>query len=488
MTRLSGIRLEGAMYRMTLALSDERINELVTGLNAVFTYGRESARPGLRFDTRNRQSPVTATSRSAVGANRDLHNGSTRSQPSRRGEGQRMRRDQLLLLVSLGIDNFGSGLFLPLSILYTTQVIGLPLGEAGIALTVGSLVGFVVPPMAGRVVDRVGPRAVLITSQLVQAAGAFGFLFADGFGSVILVAALLAAGQQLFYCSVFALIADVAADGDKDHAFALANMVRAACFGLGTLTVGALLARGGTTAYTVAIAADGVSFLVAAALLAMVAVVHASSEDSPETAARTGVLRNRPYLALIMMTCLAVLAIDFFLVGFPVFVVDRLQGPVWLPGVALALVTALVSVGGTIALRATRGLSRIGALRLGAACYAAWCGMCLITPALPKAWWPAYLLATSAMLGAANLVFTPRATALSEAAAPRAQRGRYLAAFQYAFTVAHVVTPLVVGLFAIAEWLPWVVVGGGALISIAGFHKIGSRLPKAATMATPAIN
>ncbi|MFL6140482.1 MAG: MFS transporter [Labedaea sp.] len=389
-----------------------------------------------------------------------------------------MRRNQLLLLAGLGIDNFGSGLFLPLSVLYAHQVVGLPLGSAGSALTLGALFGLAVPPVAGRSVDRVGPRTVLITSQLVQAAGALGFLMADGFGSVLLAAALLVAGQQLFYCSVFALIADVAGDGAKERAFALANMVRSACFGLGALVVGALLAGIGVPGYRLAIAADGVSFVVAALLLTTLTVANADAGRGAEVPERGGVLRDRPYLALIVLTGCAVFAVDFFLVGFPVYVLDRLHGPAWLPGLALASSTALTSVGGTLALRGTRRLTRIDAMRLGSALYAAWCGLCLAAPLLPAGWRPGYLLATIVVLATATVVFSPRATALSVAAAPRTARGRYLGAYQLAYTVANVLTPLVVGLLALAAWLPWVLVAGAALLAVAGLKAVGARLPE----------
>jgi hypothetical protein len=53
----------------------------------------------------------------------------------------------------------------------------------------------------------------------------------------------------------------------------------------------------------------------------------------------------------------------------------------------------------------------------------------------------------------AGLLFM-RANALAEAIAPPAVRGRYLAAFQYAFTVPGVIAPAVVALFSVAVWLP----------------------------------
>ncbi|NBH09710.1 MFS transporter, partial [Amycolatopsis sp. SID8362] len=78
-----------------------------------------------------------------------------------------MTHSRVALLCALGIDNFGSGLFLPLALVYVTQVVGVPLAMAGTAVTLGTVGGLVVPPLAGRLVDRVGPRTVVIGAQLL---------------------------------------------------------------------------------------------------------------------------------------------------------------------------------------------------------------------------------------------------------------------------------------------------------------------------------
>lgn len=79
--------------------------------------------------------------------------------PPRRGPAT---RSWYALLVAVGVDNFGSGLFLPLALVYATRAVGLPLAVAGTVVSVGTMAGLLVPPMAGRLVDRAGPRAVVI--------------------------------------------------------------------------------------------------------------------------------------------------------------------------------------------------------------------------------------------------------------------------------------------------------------------------------------
>jgi MFS family permease len=404
-----------------------------------------------------------------------------------------LTRSRFGLLAALGVDNFGSGLFLPVVLLYVTRVVGLPLAVAGSVVALGTLAGLAVPPVAGRLVDGAGPRRVVIGAQLMQALGAVTYLAARGPAAVVAAAVLLAAGQQSFYSALFALIADVAGDGPQDHPYAVAGMVRSACFGLGGLAAAGLLSLAGQHAYRLAVLADAVSFLICALLLALLVrdpgPAHQPGQRrrrAVRVAAVAGsagparVLADRPFLVLIVAAGLVVLPGDLFLSGMSVYLLTELHTARWLPGALLALLTALTSVGATAALRVTRGLRRSTAMVLAAGLYVLWCAASLAALAVPPGWRPAELLAATMLLAAAGLLFASRANALAEAAAPGRVRGRYLAAFQYAFTVPGVIAPAVAALFSVAVWLPWLLAGLSAGLAVPVLGWLAGRLPVAA--------
>ena len=91
-----------------------------------------------------------------------------------------MRRSRVGLTGGPGSQQLGSGLFLPVVLLYVTRVVGLPLAAAGTVVALGTVAGLAVPPTAGRLVDRVGPRRVVIGAELLQALGAVTYLAAWG--------------------------------------------------------------------------------------------------------------------------------------------------------------------------------------------------------------------------------------------------------------------------------------------------------------------
>ncbi|OXM50933.1 MFS transporter [Amycolatopsis alba] len=391
-------------------------------------------------------------------------------------------RSRVALLVALGIDNFGSGLFLPLGLVFVIRVVGLPLAQAGVAVTLGALAGLLVPAFAGRLVDLIGPRTVMICAHVLQAAGASAFLLAGGFTGVVGASVMLAAGQQLFYSSQFSLIADVAGEGPKDRPFAEAAMVRSAGFGLGGLAAAGLLVWVGRDGLYVAVMVDVATFVVAAAILST--LVTPTPRHPRRLSGPARVWRNRPYLALIVFSGLFALTMDFFLIGMPVYVFNGLQGPRWLPGAIIALLTVVTSLGGVVGLRLTRKLTRIAAMRAGSALFAVWCLACLLAVFVPKVFQPVYLLGATLVLAAGDLAFGPRSGALAEAAAPPEARGRYLAAFQYAFTLAAVIAPAVVALFSVAVWIPWVLVAACACAAVVGLGRVGPRLPAEAVSPT----
>jgi hypothetical protein len=96
---------------------------------------------------------------------------------------------------------------------------------------------------------------------------------------------------------------------------------------------------------------------------------------------------------------------------------------------------------------------------------------------MPARWRAADLLAGTVVLAAAGLAFGVRVNALAEAAAPARARGRYLAAFQYSFTVPGVMAPAVVALFSVAVWLPWLLVGTAAGLAVLALRWLAGQLP-----------
>ncbi|WP_307129466.1 MFS transporter [Streptomyces aurantiacus] len=95
----------------------------------------------------------------------------------------------------MAVDALGTGLYLPLSLLYFVQVTDLGLATLGVLISVTTALTLPVPLVVGRLVDRFGPRLVVACGQALQGLGFLFYLAVSGASS--LVAAVLVSSEML---------------------------------------------------------------------------------------------------------------------------------------------------------------------------------------------------------------------------------------------------------------------------------------------------
>src|SRR6185312_15192151 len=91
-------------------------------------------------------------------------------------------------VTALAIDALGSGVWMPLSMLYFLHQTSLSLVELGLAMTIANTVAIVVVPYLGSLVDRVGPKLVM---QGGNAGAAAAFLLYPLAHSLVVVTVLI---------------------------------------------------------------------------------------------------------------------------------------------------------------------------------------------------------------------------------------------------------------------------------------------------------
>jgi Na+/melibiose symporter-like transporter len=80
------------------------------------------------------------------------------------------RRKLIPLALALAVDMLGSGLLLPVSLLYFTNVTGLRLSTVGPLLSIAALASLPVPVIVGHVADRTRPLDRVLAAQVLQGA------------------------------------------------------------------------------------------------------------------------------------------------------------------------------------------------------------------------------------------------------------------------------------------------------------------------------
>jgi MFS family permease len=385
------------------------------------------------------------------------------------------------LLVGLAIDSFGGGCAGPLLLLFFVRVADIPLGTAGLLLTVATLFSIAAPAAVGVVIDRVGPRNLVIGAQFAQGLAFVGFFFGRSMWLLFLCALVMTTGQRVFWSSIFSLLSDISDPGDRDRWFGLAGMMQAGGFGLGALAAGALLTFDGDGPFLIAMAVNSVTFVIAGLMLLLIQAGHdaRSVEDSgPAPLLR----KDKPFLVLIGANTVLALCTMLIGVGLPVYVTEALPAPKWIVGVLLAATSVVLATGQTLVVRHTEKRRRTSVMILAGLLWAAWgllmAGLAHVPAGLVV---PGLVLAT-AVFASGDVLHAATSNALAAAIAPERGHGKYLSYWQYSFTFASVLVPAFFAqLFEIRHEFPWLAISVLALIAAATILVLDRTLPHATT-------
>ncbi|MEU4155302.1 MFS transporter [Actinoplanes sp. NPDC026670] len=388
------------------------------------------------------------------------------------------RRRLIPLALALAVDMFGSGLFLPVSLLYFTHVAGLPLATVGVLLSVAAIGSLPVPLLVGQVVHRFRPVDRVILAQVVQGAAFAAYGWAHTPAAVLAVAMLAAIGQRLFWSSFFSVVAGLAEPGEDrartDRRYALTGMIQMASMGAGTLLGGLVVAYGWDQPVMWFNAA---SFLVSAVLLTLVPRHRTAVPAGAAVGGYRAMLRDRPYLLLIAVNTIFALCSVFIGVALPVYLIEALPAPDWLVGPLLAANTVLLASGQALAVRLVRPLSRPRGLALAGVLWVVWALLFAAAVKVPGAALVPYLMVGLIFFAAADLIHAPLSNALSAAAAPPAQRDRYLAVYQYCFAFASILAPAFFTLlYARGPAVPWLALAAVTVVATAVVHLLDAPL------------
>lgn len=408
--------------------------------------------------------------------------------------------DHRRFVVAIGVDAIGSGVFMPITVLYFLRTTDVPLEQVGLALSVAAAVALPVVLLVGHLVDRFGAKRILLAANAIQAVGYLAYLTVDGYLGVQLVTTLVATGQAAFWASYSPMVAAITRPGERELWYGFLGALRNVGFAIGGLVAGVAISVGTPAAFRAMVAADAASYLLALVLLLAVpahdrgpggaqpagdADAHAAGERSGALAGLSIVLRDKPFHALIVANtgyALACLALNY---AMPVYAVEILDLPGWVTGAIFTLNTVMVGFGQGLAVRSMTGHRRHRVVAAGNLAFAA--GFVLMAAAgmLPVAVAVTGVLVAAAVYTVGELLGGPVLTTVAVDSRPEHLRGRYLAAYQLSWNVASIIEPVGFSWLLARGPLPvWVALTVVALAGVALAPVLGRALPVAAARVT----
>lgn len=388
---------------------------------------------------------------------------------------------QHLYMFAMLLDTIGTGMWMPVGLIFFTKAQQLPVEQVGSMLTVGGIFGLVLGPMAGNLVDKWGPGRLLLASNLSSASVFVLYPLVGSAWQIALLAAVLSAATRLFWTANTLHLASTVSGRGLDEVLATQNVIRIVGIGIGAGASGVF--AGSVTGLHVLALINAGTFVLAAILIG--SVVNLSTPDTKvvgnDSLPKVGwrdIVADRPFLLLCLVQTLFVLCAMSLVGIMPLVALDPLGGPQWLPGASIVVGNVVLALAQKPAVRFSTRTSRLRALLISSITFAV--TFLLMAPGtyLDQSLVIPLVLAASALGVVGEALFGPLMTAVANERAPEAVRGRYSALFQTSWGLAVVLAPAVfTGLLALGHAVLWLTACGIALLTIPGLLVLSRKLP-----------
>jgi MFS family permease len=393
----------------------------------------------------------------------------------------RIPRSAKIVIAGDAIAALGTGLILPLTLIYLHEVRGIRLPVVGILLAMQAAVGLVAVPFSGALMDRIGARKVLAGTLIGQAVGSAGLAWTHNVLTAIPVMVIFGASTAPRFPAFMTLLAGLSRRPDEQQrAFALNFTVLNAGIGIGGGIGAAVASVHHPASFQAMFLGNAVCCLLFTAVLTSLPDIRPAHTPDTAKAGYRDVLANRPLRAVVIATL--VLAFTGYAAldsGLPAFATVEAHTSVRVVALALTANTALIVVAQLFVLRLVRVLRRSRALAMIGLIWAvSWAIFGLAGLGLSHAARIACILGFAALFGLGETFMAPTISPLVNSLADDQTRGRANALSTGTYSVAFVVSPTIsTGMIAAGLAGLWIgLLCAGCLATVGIGFNLGRRL------------
>ncbi len=380
------------------------------------------------------------------------------------------------LFVGIAFSALGSGLTMPFLYVYLSQVRGIETSTVGFLFAWMGLLGFVGSPLGGTLIDRYGPRPVMIIGLTAEAIGVGSLGFVENTWHAFTVASFITLGTVGLYPAATAMLTRLVPEDSREKVYGFQFMLMNAGLGVGGIISAMLIHVGDPSSFQRLYFIDALSYVVYIGLVISLPRGTGAMEKrdaEQELGPQPGwgvVLRDR---TLIRVVTISIVVITFgyaqFEAGFTAYATEVAGVPPRWLGWAFGANTAAIVLGQLVALKLIRGRRRTTMLALCAATWSASWAVIGFSDALDGRVAIAMVILGLGLFGLGETLWAPLAPAIINDLAAEELRGRYNALQGMTWTVAMIIGPALAGLLiGNGHAHVWVActVGGTALAAV----------------------
>jgi MFS family permease len=346
----------------------------------------------------------------------------------------------------------GTGLVLPFMVVYLRDVRDFDVQTAAFVLSVVAITGFVFGAPAGSLVDKLGPRRMLIASLVLCALSSASFSQVHEPWQAFAAAVFLGLGFAGLWPSTHSLLSAIVGPEHLSNVFSVHYATLNLGIGIGGIAGGLLADVTSPGTFELLYVLDALSWLVFAAVLLKMKDVgnkvdHSDADKEVAAGGYRAVVRDRNFVRLfVLMAVLVTVGYSQLESGFPAYATGGNGISTAALGMTFAANTFVIVVAQLVVLKLMRGRRRTRGLMAICVLWAVAWSLALavgqLDPGIAK---NAGFALVMVVFGLGECMVSPTAPAIVNDLAPEALRGRYNAAYSFTFSVGHIVGPAFAG-------------------------------------------
>lgn len=393
------------------------------------------------------------------------------------------------LILGIAFSALGSGLTMPFLYVYLAQVRGIPTQTVGLLFAWMGVVSFLAEPLGGTLIDRFGPRPVMISGLLVETVTTYLIGHVASVGQALVVITAVCLGTAGLYPATTAMLTRLVPATERERVYAVQFMLMNAGFGVGGLVASVLVDTSSVASFQLLYLIDALSYLG----YILVVLTLPRSAGSLESVTDAGaevlpggwreVLSDRAMLRF-MLVCIVVVTFGYAQMeaGFAAYVTETGGVPASRLGWSFAANTVVIVLGQLVALRFIPGRSRTRVLALAASIWSVSWLVVAMTGRVEGGAAVVFAILGLGLFGVGETLWAPVAPAVVNDLAPEHLRGRYNSAQAMVWTTASVLGPATAGLLLgnglAGVWVTATV--GGTALAAALFLRLRRHLSPSA--------
>ncbi len=370
------------------------------------------------------------------------------------------------MMAGMVISTAGGSMIWPFLLIYASNKLGLPLSTVAALISINAGTGLFASFVAGTFADRIGRKAVMVFSLVVNGIAYYFLMNAETYTHFLLLMIMIGLSNPLYQVGADAMLADMIPSEKRTDAYAINRIAHNAAFALGP-AMGGFLA---STSYDLAFYAATAGFLFYGILLIVLAretLNRFPGEPQNDPLALHGqdgggyvrVFRDRGYMSFVLLVAVGLIAPTMLWILMPVYAKTNFSVPEvaygWIP-TTNALMCVFIQYAVT---RVTRRYRTLPVAATGMLIYAIGAG----SVALMTGFWG--FLFSMVILTFGELTLIPTASKYVADTAPADLRGRYMSIYWLSFGLARTLSPLIGG-FLNDRFFPQAIWIGGLLIGL----------------------